>query len=36
MKESKAVEVADCAFANQISHEPDFQWWVHDVLRCKK
>jgi hypothetical protein len=36
MKESNAFEVDEYAFANQISHEPAFDWWVHDVLRRKK
>jgi hypothetical protein len=35
-KELNAVEVAECALANQISHEPAFDWWVHDVIRPKK
>jgi hypothetical protein len=35
-KESNAVEVAEDALANQISHEPAFDWWVHDVIRSKK
>jgi hypothetical protein len=36
MKESNAFEVAEYSLANQISHEPAFDWWVHDVIRCKK
>jgi hypothetical protein len=36
MKESNAVEVAEYALANQISHEPAFDWSVHDVIRRKK
>jgi hypothetical protein len=35
MKESNAVEVAEYALANQISHEPAFYCWVHDVI-CRK
>jgi hypothetical protein len=34
-KESNAVEVAEYAVTNQISHEPAFDWWVHDVI-CRK
>jgi hypothetical protein len=36
MKESNAVEVVEYALANQISHEPAFDWWVHDVIHHKK
>jgi hypothetical protein len=36
MKESNAVEAVEYAFANQISNEPDFEWWVRDILRRKK
>jgi hypothetical protein len=36
MKESNAVEVDEYALANQISHEPAFDWWVHDVIHRKK
>jgi hypothetical protein len=36
MKESNAVEVVEYALANQISHEPSFEWWVNDVIRRKK
>jgi hypothetical protein len=36
MKESNAIEVAEYALANQISHEPAFDWWVHHVIRRKK
>jgi hypothetical protein len=36
MNESNVVEVAEYAMANQISHEPAFHWWVHDVIRRKK
>jgi hypothetical protein len=35
-KESNAVEVDEYALANQISHEPAFDWWVHDVIHRKK
>jgi hypothetical protein len=28
--------VAEYALANQIAHEPDFDWWLHDALRRKK
>jgi hypothetical protein len=36
MKESNAVEVAEYALANQIPHEPAFEWWVHDVIHREK
>jgi hypothetical protein len=36
MKESNAVELAEYALTNQISHEPAFKWWVHDVIGRKK
>jgi hypothetical protein len=36
MKESNDVEVAEYALANQISHEPAFDWWVPDVIVRKK
>jgi hypothetical protein len=36
MKELNAVEVDEYALANQILHEPAFDWWVHDVIRHKK
>jgi hypothetical protein len=36
MKESNAVEVAKYALSNQISHEPAFDRWFHDVIRRKK
>jgi hypothetical protein len=36
MKESNAVEVVEYALANTISHEPAFDWWVHDVIPCNK
>jgi hypothetical protein len=36
MKESNAVEVAEYALANKISHAPVFDWWVHDLIRRKK
>jgi hypothetical protein len=36
MKESNAVEVVEYALANQISHGPAFECWVHDVIRRKK
>jgi hypothetical protein len=36
MKESNTVEVAEYALANQISHEPAFDWWVRDVICYKK
>jgi hypothetical protein len=36
MKELNAVEVAEYALENQISHEPAFDWWVHDMIRRKK
>jgi hypothetical protein len=35
MKYSNAVEVAEYALVNQLSHEPAFDWWVHDVI-CRK
>jgi hypothetical protein len=36
MKQSNTVEVAEYALAKQLSHEPNFYLWVHDVIRCKK
>jgi hypothetical protein len=36
MKELNAVEVDEYALANQISYEPAFDWWVHDVIRRNK
>jgi hypothetical protein len=28
--------VDEYSLTNQISHEPVFDWWVHDVIRRKK
>ena len=36
VKETNTVEVAQYAIDNQINQEPAFDWWVHDVLKCKQ
>ena len=36
IKETNDVDVAEYAKANQIDSKPAFDWWVHDVLRCKE
>jgi hypothetical protein len=33
LKDSNPIEVAEYAVANKIQEEPDFKWWVSDVLR---
>jgi hypothetical protein len=33
LKESNPIEVAEYAFAKEISSEPAFDWWVHYVLK---
>ncbi len=35
LKESHPVQTAEYAIATGIDHEPVFNWWVHDVLRCR-
>jgi hypothetical protein len=33
LKESNPIEVAECAVAQGIDHEPTFSWWVPLVLK---
>ena len=33
LKEAFPVQVAEYAVNNMISHEPAFNWWVHEVLK---
>ena len=33
LKQSKPVELAEYAMANEISDEPEFNWWVKETLR---
>ena len=34
LKASNAVELAEYAARNRLYLEPDFKWWVRDVIRC--
>jgi len=36
MKEAYPVQVAEYAIANDIAHEPAFNWWVHKVIKRKE
>jgi hypothetical protein len=36
LKDSNPIELAEYAVANQIDHEPAFNWWAHDILSKRK
>ncbi len=33
LKDAHPMQIAECAAANRIANEPEFNWWVHMVLR---